>query len=353
MLQRKKITSLIINAIIIKMLLTYPRNFVLNSGNAAWIQILYDLFITLLIFWVIASSYKSKKNIITLAEECGGKFFKTVIGIILLLILSSNLLSIVRIFPETIKIILLQESKVEALLIIFAIVTIIGAYTGIESIATIHFLFLPIAGIVMVSFLLLLLPYYKADNLFPILGNGTKSIFFSGINSLSLFSDIILLNILMPFFENYSEFKKTGYRSIWIGGIAAFIIMLAYCSVYPYPESRDFILPIYQLTRMIHLSSFFSRFETFFQFVWSILIMLYASFYICIICFVFKQTFSLEFHKPLIASIVIIIFGISLAPASLMEFMELEKIIDLIIYPFAFFLPILFIGAAHKRRELK
>lgn len=353
MLQRKKITSLIINAIVVKMLLTYPRNFVLNSGNAAWIQILYDLLITLLIFWVTASTYKSKKNIITLAEECGGKFFKTVIGFVLLLLLSVNLMSVVRIFPETIKIILLQESKVEILLVIFAIVTIMGAYTGIESISTVHFLFLPIAGIVMVAFLLLLLPYYKADNLFPILGNGAKSIFFSGINSLSLFSDIILLNILMPFFENYSEFKKTGYRAILVGGITAFIIMLAYCSVYPFPESKDFILPVYQLTRMIHLSSFFSRFETFFQFVWSILIMLYASFYICVICFVFKQTFSLEFHKPLIAPIVVIIFGMSLAPSSLMKFIEIEKITDLIIYPFAFFLPILFIGAAHKRKELK
>ncbi len=353
MFQRKKVTSLIINAIIVKMLLTYPRNLVLNSGNAAWIQVLYDLLITLAIFWAITSTYKTNKNIITLAEERGGKTFKIITGLLLVVILSANLISVVRIFPETIKLILLQDSKVELLLLIFAVVIIIGAYAGIESIATIHFLFLPIADIIMISFLLLLLPYYKADNLFPILGNGLKSILFSGLNSLSLFSDIILLNILLPYIENYNEFKKAGYRAILIGGIASFVIMLAYCSVYPYPASNEFIMPVYQLTRMIHLSSFFSRFETFFQFVWSILILLYAAFYICVICFVFQQTFSLEFHKPLIAPVVIILFTISLIPASLMKFMEIEKIIDMIIYPFAFLLPLLFGITSRKGKELK
>lgn len=348
MLQRKKITSLIINAISIKMLLTYPRNIVLNSGNAAWIQVLYNFIVTILIFTIIAMSYRGKKNIIEVAGQCGGKALKIIIGIIVTVILGANLISTVRIFPETIKIIMLQESKIEIILLIFAAVTAIGAYMGIDSIATIHYLFLPIAGAVMAAFLVLLLPYYKLDNLFPILGNGAKSIFVTGINSMSVFSDIILLNILMPYMENYSEFKKSGYRSIIIGGIIVFLIMLAYCSAYPYPASEDFILPVYQLTRIIHLSSFFSRFETFFQFVWSILIMLYASFYIYVLCYVWQITFNLKFNKPLIAPLIIVIFGLSLIPNSIMDFIKLENIIYCIIYPFAFLLPIIFSAASRK-----
>jgi spore germination protein (amino acid permease) len=348
MLQRKKVTSLIINAIAVKMLLTYPRNIVLNSGNGAWIQVLYNLIVTILIFTIIAISYRGRKNVIQLAECCGGKLLKIVVGVIVLIILTANLISIMRIFPETIKIILLQEGRVEIILAIFAIVAAIGAYMGIESIATVQYLFLPIAGIVMISFLLLLIPYYKLDNLFPILGNGAKNIFFYGLNSMSIFSDVILLNILLPYMENYREFKRSGFKSIIIGGIVVFIIMLAYCSVYPYPASKNFILPVYQLTRMIHLSSFFSRFETFFQFVWSILMMLYASFYICVMCYVWQTTFNLKFQKPLIAPIVIVVFEIAIIPNSIMEFMKFEKIINYVAYPFAFLLPIIFAAASRK-----
>lgn len=348
MLQRKKITSLIINAIAIKMLLTYPKNIVLNSGNAAWIQILYNIIITLLIFSVISVLYKSKKNIIEVAEICGGKWLKIVVGIVVTAILTVNYISVLKIFPETVKVILLQDTRVEAIMIVFVAVSVIGAYMGIDSISTIHYLFLPIAGVVMISFLVFLLPYYKLDNLFPVFGNGAKSIFVTGLNSMSIFSDIILLNILMPFMKNYSEFKKSGFRAIIIGGITAFLIMLAYCSIYPYPESKNFILPVYQLTRMIHLSSFFSRFETFFQFVWSILILLYSSFYLYTLSYVWQITFNLKYNKPIIIPVIICIFGLSLTQNSIMDSMKLESVISYIVYPFAFLLPVIF-GIALKK----
>ena len=158
MLQKKKITSLIINAIVVKMLLTYPRNIILNSGNAAWIQVLYNDIIVLLIFTLTASLYKSKKNIIDVAELCGGKTLKIIVGIITGAVLTVNYIPILKDFPETIQVILLQDTRLDVIMVVFVAISIIGAYMGIESIATIHYLFLPIAGIVMLSFLLLLIP---------------------------------------------------------------------------------------------------------------------------------------------------------------------------------------------------
>lgn len=348
MLQRKKITSLIINAIVVKMLLTYPRNIVINSGSAAWIQVLYNIAVVILIFWITAAAYKSKKNIIQAAEVCGGKWLKIIVGVITAAVLTANYIPILKIFPETVQVILLQDTRLEIIMIVFVIVSIIGAYMGLESISTVHYLFLPIAGIVMVSFLILLLPYYSADNLFPILGNGLKSAFLKGTGSMSVFSDIILLNILLPYTENYGEYKKSGFRAIIIGGAAAFLIMLAYCAVYPYPDSKDFILPVYQLTRVIHLSSFFSRFETFLQFVWSILILLYSAFYLYILSYVWQITFNLKYNKPLIVPIAVSVLGLSVTQGSIIDFMHTENIINCIVYPFAFLLPLIFAVGLRK-----
>lgn len=342
MLQRKKITSLIINAIAVKMLLTFPRSIVLNSGNAAWIQILYNFLAALLIFWLTAITYKYKKNIIEAAEICGGKWLKIVVGLMVIVILAINYLPVLKVFPETIQVILLQDMHSEVIMLIFIIVSIIGAYMGLESISTIHFLFLPIVGFMMIAFLLLLIPYYDLDNLFPIFGNGYKSLFLNGTNSLSIFSDIILLNILLPYMENYNEFKKSGFRSITIGGIVAVLIMFAYCIVYPYPESENFILPVYQLTRVIHLSSFFSRFETFFQFAWTILILLYSSFYLYVISYVWQITFNLKSYKPILIPIVMCIFGVAATQGSIIDSIDNEGFLNYIVYPFAFLLPLIF-----------
>lgn len=352
MLQGKKITSLIINAISIKMLLTFPRSIVLNSGNAAWIQILYNLAVTLFIFALTAITYKSKRNIIEAAEIIGGKWLKIVVGVAVAVILSINYMPILKIFPETVQVILLQDIPLGVIMIVFVIISVIGAYMGLESISTIHYLFLPIVGIMMLSFLVLLIPYYKIDNLFPIFGNGFKSIFFTGTNSLSIFSDIILLNILLPYMENYSEFKKSGFKAITIGGIVAFFIMLAYCAVYPYPESENFILPVYQLTRIIHLSSFFSRFETFFQFAWTILMLLYSSFYLYMISYVWQRTFNLRFNKPLIVPIVICIFGLSISQGSIVDSIDIKGMISNFVYPFALLLPLL-LGLILRKVEKK
>lgn len=352
MLQRKKITTLIINAIAIKMLLTFPRSIVLNSGNAAWIQVLYNLGVALLIFALTAITYKSKRNIIEAAEMIGGKWLKIIVGVAVAAILSINYMPILKIFPETVQVILIQDIPLEVIITVFIIVSVIGAYMGLESISTIHYMFLPIVGIIMLSFLVLLIPYYKIDNLFPILGNGSKSIFLTGTNSLSIFSDIILLNILLPYMENYSEFKKVGFRAITVGGITAFLIMLAYCTVYPYPESENFIMPVYQLTRVIHLSSFFSRFETFFQFAWTILMLLYSSFYLYMISYVWQSTFNLKFNKPLIAPIVICIFGLAISQGSVIDSIDNEGMLNNVVYPFALLLPLIF-GLILRKVEKK
>lgn len=350
MLQKKEITSLIINAVFVKMLLSFPREILVNSANSAWIQVIYNIIAVLLIFFITVKIYKEKKSVIDIAEKKGGKWLKIPTGIIVFIILMVNFLSIIRIFPETVKIVLLKETPTNFIVLVFAAAAAFGAYMGIESISRIHYIFLPIAAFVLVLFLIMLIPHYQINNIMPLFGSGADKIFLSGFKSISMFSDIILLNILLPYAETLDDIKNGGFKAIIISGAAAAVIMLAYCLVYPYPVSENFIFPLYQMARMVNLSSFFSRFEAFFQFVWSILIMLYASFYIYAMCFVWQRTFSLKFHKPLIFPVVVIAFSLSLMPKSIVNAVNIEKIINSIIFLLAFIIPIIF-GLMTKRRK--
>ncbi len=342
MIPKKEFTGVLITVIVVKMLLSYPRELVLISGQAAWIQVIYVSLAAAALTYFTIHVYSRKSSVIELAQIIGGRGLRFATGILIFLILLANFSSVARVFPETVKIVLLQNFSADVVMIIFAISAGIGAYMGIRSIARVNYMFLPIAGAVFTGFLLLLIPYYKIDNIFPILGEGADKIFLSGFNSLSLFSDIIILNVLLPYSKNLSEAKTVGVRAIVISAIVAFLITAAYCLAYVYPVSRDYILPVYQMSRMIHISSFFSRFESFFQFIWSILIFLYASIYIYAMCSVLQSTFNLKYINPLILPVTILGITIAGIPSSVTDAIGLEKYVNLIEYPIVFLLPIIY-----------
>ncbi|MCI8980249.1 MAG: GerAB/ArcD/ProY family transporter [Clostridia bacterium] len=342
MLQRKEMTTLLINVISTKMLLTFPKIMIIDSGNSAWIQAIYNTAIAFLIFWVTMFFYRGNKNIITLAENFGGKTLKIIVGVVVFSVLMINCASIIRLFPETVKIVLLQDFKVEFIIAAFLVAIGIGAYMGIEAIGKINNMFIPIAGMVFLTFLLLLIPYYRFENILPIFGEGYKAIFVKGFNTISLFSDLLLLNILLPHCENLYEARKSGQKAIFISGVIAVLILLSYCLIYPYPASKDFMIPVYQLSRIIHLSSFFSRFEAMFQFIWSILMLLYSAIYIYTMCYILQTTLSLKHYKPLVFPVVVLIGIIGMIPGSVIDLVKSEKLENIIVYPAAFILPFLF-----------
>lgn len=74
MIDRKKMTTLLINVISVKMFLTFPKVMIINSGNAAWIECIYNTLIVIGLFWITTKLYRSNKNIIQLAEMTGKKW---------------------------------------------------------------------------------------------------------------------------------------------------------------------------------------------------------------------------------------------------------------------------------------
>ncbi len=348
MLQKKETTALLITLISTKMFLTFPRVIILDSGNAAWIQVIYNTLVAVLLYAMAWTLQRGNKNVIQLADRIGGTGLRILIGAIVFGVLMVNCVPIIRIFPETVKVVLLQDFNVNVIIAGFLVAIGIGAFIGLEAIAKINYMFLPLAGFVFTAFVVLLIPNYRPYNLMPLFGEGFKNIFLNGFNSVSMFSDIVLLNILLPYCENAESAKKSGWKAIFIGAAIAVIILLSYCMIYPFPASKEFMIPVYQLARVIHISSFFSRFEAIFQFVWSILILLYSAAYIYALCYVFMITFGLKYHKPLVFPITLIAGTIAMIPDSLIEVVKGGKTESMIAYPIAFLLPEIF-GAVSRK----
>ena len=352
MLTSKQLSSVMINAIVVKMIMTFPRDLFVYCGNSAWLAGIYATVIAFGLFFAIQKLYTTKDNVIGFADKLGGTALRIITGLAVFAVLAINFVDILRVFPEIIRLVLLQKTYVEIIGTVFVVTIIFGSWCGIEAIARVHQIFLPIAGIVFLGFLISLVGDIHGKNLFPILGNGIKPLFADGLRGLSLFSDLLLLNILIPYIKDVESFRKSGAKSILIGGGCAVLIFLAYGLCYVYPASAEFIVSVYQLERLVNLSDFFSRLEALFQFIWSISILLYSALYLAVLSEVWRESFGLHHTKPLVAPIVIMLVGLCGLPLSLNDMIYWEGIINKWLYIPAFAIPII-IGILYKLFHVK
>ena len=350
MLSQKQLSKIMINLICVKLLLIYPRELIKNSGCAAWLEMLFVTVLALALFFLTKKVYVEKKNIVELAHIKFGKTGRIIVGLICITTLFCAFISVVRIFPESVKIVLLQDTDTDLILGIFIFSSCIGAYFGLRAISKITSLFLPFAAVLFVGFLIFLTRNYRIQNMMPIFGLGIKNLFIGGVGSLFVFVDIIILNLLIPHTKTKKDVWNSGIAAILISGIVGILICLAYALIFPYPASKEFIMPVYQLTRIINLSSFFNRFEAVFQFAWSILVFLYGSTYIYVICYTWQITFSLKHLNPLIFSFAIICGAIALLPDSFMSAIRFSGYVEAYAYLSAFVLPII-IGISKPRHR--
>lgn len=341
MLTRKQLDSITINAIAVKMLITFPHNIIEICKNAAWISVLYCIGVAVLILSIIYKLYHSDKNVIALSEKHGGAVLRIITGLFVFAVLFANFFTMIRIFPEIVRLVLLQTTYVQMIGLLFAVCIVLGAYCGIDAIARVQEMFIHVAGIVFICFIGLLVPNLRMENIFPLLGSGAFDLFVYNLPFLSVFSDLLVLNIIIPHMQDFSDYRRAGIKSVLTGGAFAAIVVAAYCLSYPHPVTETFLVPIYQLERLVHLSGFFSRLEAIFQFFWSISILLYSSLYLFVMAETWKTSFNLRETKPLILPIAVILSAAALIPDNLPDTLQLETIINRWIYIPVFAIPLI------------
>lgn len=341
-LTKNQLTNLITSMILIRLYLSLPREILVSAGSASWILVLYISVVSVILFFFVSLVYKRNESILEISENLGGKTFKIITGLLSVGLILVKTSGHIKLFIESIQMVLLQNTQTEIIVIILGIALIIGAYSGIESLSIISGLFLPVVITVLASFFVLLIPSLDINNLAPILGTGPKSIFLDGIKSLSLFADLFILNFLLPYCKDKDSLKKSGFRAIIFNSAIFLTFMLVYSSVFPYPISSEYIIPIFQLTRIVEIGDFFGRFEAFFEFVWAISFLIYASINIWVLSVIWKKTFDLKYHEPVIIPMTVFAIGIGFLEPSMLNIINGSRRFSWLMIGAAFLVPLVY-----------
>lgn len=318
----RTVASLMITLFTSKMLFVYPRYMLVSGGSAAWMQGLIAVGGAFLLFAVTRIFYRPGKTLLDDAEETGGGVLRIIAGLLTEAVLVMNMAATVRAYPESVGTILLSHSNIEVIMAVFIAAAAVGAYFGIDSLARINTIFLPIALAAVSLMFIFLLPKYSLDNLFPILGTGAEHVFGESYHFISLFSDLIALDLLLPYCRTRRDGERGGVFAIAVSAAVIMVLLLSCILTFTYPAGTEYVMPVYELARLIYAGEFFGRLEALFEFVWSVFVLLYASVYLYLICDVWKKSFGIRYLRPLIPPAASLVACICWIPSSTVELMQ-------------------------------
>lgn len=341
-LNEKEYIFLVTNLLIVKLIFSFPRNAFIFSGSAAWINAIYVSLIALVLLEMSFLTYRfsGKKSILELSYIIGRKPLQIIVCILTVSVLIVNYTTELRTFSESLKIVLLPKTNSDLLFLLLCIGTVIGAGCGLKPLATINAILFPICLVFIGLIFLMLYKSYNINNLFPIFGKGYEGIFIKGTSNLSCFSDLLVINLLMKHCKDISVPKKGGRTAVLIVLLTFLLICISYGLCYTGEKAAEFILPVYQLTRLIKVGEYFQRFEAFFEFVWTITQLLYSSIYLYVIAEVIADTFKLKDYKRILGCTVTIVAYLTFFPESIISALNYSEKLNSYAVPLAFLLPI-------------
>ncbi|MGE7694547.1 GerAB/ArcD/ProY family transporter [Lysinibacillus sp. NPDC094177] len=296
-------------------ILIIPASITSVAKQDAWIAATISVVLNLALVKLLVTlgNRTSTLTFVEANEKILGRFFGkfTSIGFIFLSFLSaSELLFMIGIFMKTE---VMPETPTMAFDFLFSTIIIYAAFLGIEVFARSAEILLPMFILIFIFFVVCISPSVQIENLQPIMEAPAKSLFFSIIRFMSIFSFplVILLMIFPSIINVHQSAQKAFYIGTIFGGIVLITIITLCILVLGPANTASRTFPSYSLAQRISIGNFLQRIEVIMATMWiiSIYIKTFMYFYAGVIGT--AQICKISNHRPLIFPFGMIILGLS------------------------------------------
>ncbi|WP_241747010.1 GerAB/ArcD/ProY family transporter [Lysinibacillus sphaericus] len=296
-------------------ILIIPASVTSEAKQDAWIAAIIGVVISLPIvkLFVALGNKTPTLTFVEANEKILGRFFGkfTAIGFILISLLSAGeLLYFIGIFMKTE---IMPETPTMAFAFMFSIIIIYAAFLGIEVFARSAETLFAIFLLILFFFVLFIAPSIQIENIQPIMETPKKSLFFSIIRFISLFSfPLVILLMIFPSAVNVQKSAQKGfYIGAILGGIVLITIITLSILVLGPANTASRTFPSYALAQRISIGNFLQRIEVIMAAMWIITIYIRTFMYFYAAVIGIAQLCKIKNHRPLIFPLGMIILGLS------------------------------------------
>lgn len=271
-------------------------------------------------------------DILDISNYLGGKILKTIVGVIFFCYFVFFSACMLRNFSYFLQVIYYPSTNVLFIASIFLIATIFVCNLKYDAIYRSNLLIIPfiILNILIVFFGNL--NNFNYQNVFPVLGNGINSTFFSGLSNLFAFQGLLYILFLPPHLKDTTELKKITLLSILFSAFYLIVSVSTVLLLFDRKVTISLLLPLYSAVRYIEFGTFFQRLDSIFILAWVISFISYLSISIKVCSNILRKVSHTKSPKFSTSFIAVLMFVVTLLSKSFAFFLF---ILD-VVYKYAF-----------------
>ncbi len=307
----------LINVVMInKIILNTPKDIIANTGSSAWLNVLYISLISVLVACIITHLLKKfpGRDILDISEFLGGKTLKGIIGIAYMILLVLLTTLVIKNLSETLKIIYFKTSPILYIVLFFIVSSIICSKYPIKVFAKANLIVTPIIFLSVIIILLSSIKNFMPQRIFPILGYGVDSTFFSGLSNIFSFSGMLYLLFLPPLLDKPEKMKRMSIIAITISAVYLFLSVTCLLLSLSFTFHSDESFSLYVLTRSLEYGRFIQRVDAIFILIWILAIISYINLPISLCVYIFKKLTNISDTSSISYSINLLILALCIIP---------------------------------------
>jgi spore germination protein len=267
------------------------------------------------------------QTVIEFSQEILGRFLGRLYGAAFAFYAIITASVIIRGFADAMKVLLLQRTPIELLMIAMIFISIYCVVGGISTIAKVSELFLPaIVGVIglIILFNLTDVELFRFRN---ILSEGWLPIFRGIFNITLAYLGYEILFFLSPVMKNKNKLLPYGLAGLILPVLTYTGLVFVALGINGEKTTSDMIYPTVQLTRRIALlGTFIERFDIFFIMFWILAVFTSAVMFLYIASISVTRLAGLRNYKPFIFMLAPVIYIFAILPQNIVQINLLTQI---------------------------
>lgn len=336
------------------MILSTSQELIRSSTSASLITALVVsvLAIIVAIIFCFLSKRFSGKGLLDISDFLGGKPLKFIIGLIFIAYFTFRASLFLKKICDCLHIVYYPMTNVLFIALLFCIATGMILCFKNNSLFKVSVLILPI---ILVSVILIFIgngKNFNFQNIFPILGNGIKPTFISGLSNIYAFYGIAYLLFIPNKLKHPEKMQKITLVAIIISALFLLISSANILFLFGEKFSNTEFFPLYISVRSIEFGTFFERLDSMFLLLCILAFVPVLSLNAYVVTDIFKNITNISDNKPIIFAYLLTVLGIMMCYKLNSTILFLETTLSkILLIVFGIILPFVILILANIKRK--
>jgi spore germination protein KB len=286
------------------------------AGQDAWIPVIIGIVINVLLVWLYNSLAKLYPGMgfVEAVQVALGKWPGKAVSILFIVFPFIGSVLTVSIMGNFVTTLMMPETPVVFINILFAAVVVLGVRLGIETVARTTEILFPIVVFFIIFLIVFSIPELELKNIQPVFEAGIGSILKGAIIFLGIFSlpQVVLLMVFPVGLNREGKEGSFFYKGVLAAGAVILTITIFCIMVLSTDITSHSMYPVYTLAKKISIGDTIERVEAVIAGLWFITIFIRTAVYFYAATLGLSQVLGLKDYRPITLPMGMLVVAISL-----------------------------------------